>query len=196
MITRKKFDFMLKKYGNWASWAVWAEQKPNKPKSNFGDLTVLDPQMNNNLLEQINPNVVLVALNFSDGAVKFPFGNFHTDNPHNTAFKLRYALKNTPFWGGYLTDIIKDYDQKEASKVVSYLRSNKSIVEKNVEIFREELKDLRSEHPIIIALGDVVYEILNSNLGDEKYEILKVPHYARWISKEKYRKFFMKMTLK
>ena len=195
MITREKFDFILEKYGHWASWAVWAEQESNKPKSNLGDLTILDPQKNKSLLEQINPNVVIVALNFSDGAVKFPLGNFHDNNPVGTAFKLRYALKNTPLWGGYLTDIIKDYDQKESGKVVSYLSSNKSIVRKNVEIFREELKDLGSERPIIMALGNAVYEILKSNLGEE-YEILKVPHYASYINKEKYREFFMKMSLK
>jgi len=195
MITREKFDFILEKYGHWASWAVWAEQESNKPKSNLGDLTILDPQKNKSLLEQINPNVVIVALNFSDGAVKFPLGNFHDNNPVGTVFKLRYALKNTPLWGGYLTDIIKDYDQKESGKVVSYLSSNKSIVRKNVEIFREELKDLGSERPVIFALGDAVYEILKSNLGEE-YEILKAPHYARFISKEKYREFFMKMSLK
>ena len=195
MITREKFDFILEKYGHWASWAVWAEQESNKPKSNLGDLTILDPQKNKSLLEQINPNVVIVALNFSDGAVKFPLGNFHDNNPVGTAFKLRYGLKNTPLWGGYLTDIIKDYDQKESGKVVSYLSSNKSIVRKNVEIFREELKDLGSERPVIFALGDAVYEILKSNLGEE-YEILKAPHYARFISKEKYREFFMKMSLK
>jgi len=160
MITREKFEFILKKYGHWASWAVWAEQEPNKPKSKLGDLTILDPQKNKSLLEEINPNVVLVALNFSDGAVNYPLGNFHTDNPHNTAFKLRYALKNTPLWGGYITDIIKDYDQKESAQVVSYLKANKSVVKKNVEIFREELKDLESKNPIIIALGSDVYEIL------------------------------------
>jgi len=195
MITREKFDFILEKYGHWASWAVWAEQEPNKPKSNLGDLTILDPQKNKSLLEQINPNVVIVALNFSDGAVKFPLGNFHDNNSVGTAFKLRYALKNTPLWGSYLTDIIKDYDQKESGKVVSYLSSNKSIERKNVEIFREELKDLGSERPIIMALGNAVYEILKSNLGEE-YEILKVPHYASYINKEKYREFFMKMGLK
>ena len=66
MITREKFDFITKKYGHQSSWAVWA-QEGNTPTSNMGDLSVLDPDKNSRLLEVLNPNVVLVALNFSAG---------------------------------------------------------------------------------------------------------------------------------
>jgi len=48
MITRKKFDFIKENYSQYASWAVWAEQE-EKPKSKMGDLTILDPDINENL---------------------------------------------------------------------------------------------------------------------------------------------------
>ena len=65
MITREKFDSIKKKYSRVASWAIWAHED-EEPKSNMGDLTVLDPEINKNLLSELNPNVVLVGLNFSE----------------------------------------------------------------------------------------------------------------------------------
>ena len=58
MITRDKFDFIKNNYQYYSSWAVWAEEN-DTPKSNIGDLTVLDPDTNRNLLSQLNPNIVL-----------------------------------------------------------------------------------------------------------------------------------------
>jgi len=185
MIDSKKFEFIKKKYGYYASWAIWAEEG-EKPKSNIGDLTILDPQKNKNLFFQLNPNVVFVGLNISRGAIEVPFANFHDKRPEATDYKIRYALRGSPFWGGYMTDIIKDFDQKSSGKVVSYLRANKSFEEENVNSFRKELEDLGGENPTIIAFGKDSYNILIRNLKHE-YKILKVPHYANYTSKENYR---------
>ena len=57
MITRKKFDFIKENYSQYASWAVWAEQE-EKPKSKMGDLTILDPDINENLLSELNPEEI------------------------------------------------------------------------------------------------------------------------------------------
>ena len=185
MIDSKKFEFIKRKYGDYASWAIWSEEG-EKPKSNIGDLTILDPQKNKNLFFQLNPNVVLVGLNISRGSIEVPFANFHDKRPEATDYKIRYALRGSPFWGGYMTDIIKDFDQKTSGKVVSYLRANKAFEEENVNNFRKELEDLGSESPTIIAFGKDAYVILVRNLKYE-YKIFKVPHYANYTSKENYR---------
>ncbi len=124
MIDSKKFEFIKKKYGHYASWAIWAEAG-EKPKSNMGDLTILDPKINKNLFLQLKPNVVLVGLNISRGIIKVPFANFHDKRSKATDYKIRYALRDSPFWGGYMTDIIKDFNQKSSGKVISYLKANK-----------------------------------------------------------------------
>ena len=49
MIFPEKFKFIKDKYQYQASWAVWAEEGET-PKSNVGDLSVLDPDINKNLL--------------------------------------------------------------------------------------------------------------------------------------------------
>ena len=185
MITREKFDFIKTKYGHFASWAIWTHEGET-PKSNMGDLTVLDPEINKNLLSELNPNVVLVALNFSKGSIKEPFGNFHSYRPSATDYKTRFALRDSPYWGGYMTDIIKDYSEKESGKLVEFLKSNKAFEEKNAEFFRQELRDIGAKDPLLVAFGDAVFDILKRNFAQE-FKILKIPHYAHFISKEKYR---------
>ena len=183
MITREKFDFVKKKYGPVASWAIWAHED-KEPTSNMGDLTVLDPEINKNLLSELNPNVVLVALNFSENVDHKPFENFHAGGKF-TDFKTRYALRDSPYWGGYMTDIIKDYPEKESDRLVEYLKTDKAIEQSNVEYFRQELRDIGVEKPKLVAFGNDVYDILKRNLPE--FEIVKIPHYAHFISKEKYR---------
>jgi hypothetical protein len=188
MITRAKFELLKEKYGHWISWAIWAEAG-DTPKSNVGDLSIFT---GDNFLEQLHPEVVLVGLNISRGDIKYPLANFHDARSEATDYKIRYALKDSPFWGGYMTDIIKDFNEKESGKMAAYLRANKEFELNNVDIFREELKNLGSINPTIVAFGNEAYSILFRNLSDQ-YKILKVPHYANYTSKEKYREE-VKMT--
>ena len=185
MITREKFDFIKDKYGLVASWAIWAHEVET-PKSNMGDLTVLNPEINKNLLSELNPNVMMVALNFSKNVKHEQWGNFHSNRPRATDYKTRYALRDSILWGAYMTDIIKDYPEKESGKMVEFLKSNKAFEEKNAEFFRQELRDIGSKDPLLVAFGNAVFDILKRNFTDE-FKIIKIPHYAHYISKEKYR---------
>ena len=181
MMDQKRFNFVKEKYGLHASWAVWAKEG-DTPKSNMGDLSIFE---NNKTLLELNPNIVLVGLNFSvSGVVQKPFQNFHGIG--GGAYKIRYALVDTPFWGAYMTDIIKDFPEKESHNVVSYLRKNKSLVEKNIVSFEEELRDIGALNPTIIGFGNDSFNILKKNLGS-KYNIIKAMHYSHYVSKEKYR---------
>ena len=135
---KKKFNKIKKKYGPVASWAIWKEVGET-PKSNMEDLNILDPQQNPNLLSELKPNVVFVGLNTSkDISGLEPFSNFHPTNPFANDYKTRYALKNTQLWGGYMTDIIKDYPELHGQNVINFLRDNPDVEKKNIEIFREE----------------------------------------------------------
>ena len=179
------FEFIKEKYGHYASWAIWVGEG-EKPKDNVGALSVFDISNNPEFLQQLNPNMILVGLNISRGQMGVPLANFHDARSQAMDFKIRYALKGSPFWGAYMTDIIKDFDQKASGKVMSYLRTNKSFEKENVKIFREELKDLGVGNPIIIAFGGDAHSIVTRNLKKE-YEILKIHHYSNYSSKEKYR---------
>ena len=185
MIDHAKFKEIKAKYGHYASWAVWADVG-EKPKDNIGDLTIFENVEKDGLLTQLKPEVVLVGLNISRGAVPFPLGNFHDGRPQSQDYKIRYALKGTSLWGAYITDIIKDFDEKASGKVMAYLRHDSGFERDNVNIFRQELIDLGARQPKIIAFGGNVFKVLARNFGGQ-YEVLRIPHYSKYISQEDYR---------
>jgi len=185
----EKFNFIKKKYGQVASWAVWKEQGET-PNTNMGDLNILDPQQNPNLLSQLKPDVVFVGLNTSrDITDTPPFSNFHPNYPHAQDYKIRFALKDTELWGGYMTDIIKDHVELHGYTVRGYLNENPDVEKKNIETFLEELIDLETDNPTIIAFGNAVHNILTSNLKKE-FNIFSVTHYSHFINPQRYREEF------
>ena len=185
MIDQTKFEFIKEKYGYYASWAIWADAG-KKPKDNVGDLRVFNIKNNPGLFQQLNPDIILVGLNVSRGTMEVPLANFHDARSAAQDFKIRYALNSSPFWGAYMTDIIKDFDQKKSGKMMSYLRRNKPFERENARSFHQEINDLGSQNTTIIAFGNDVYKILTRNFTNE-YRILKVPHFSKYCSKEKYR---------
>ena len=190
----KQEDFykIKEQFGYCGSWAIWSKAS-DTPKSNVGDLSLLNPDLNKNLLNEINSNIVFVALNFSRETTKEDFANFHDPRPMSQDYKIRYALQDTKLWGGYMTDIIKDYPEKSSNKMMSFLKKDKTIEKDNCKLFLEEMDLLKSNNPKIIAFGNDAYLILTRNFKD-KFNIIKVPHYANYISKEKYRELVLKLV--
>ena len=179
------FNKIKEKYQYYASWAVWAE-KGSTPKSNVGDLSILDPTINTSLLEQLNPNIGLVALNIAAADIEEPWGNFHSSWGHAQDYKIRYAVKDTPLWGAYMTDIIKDHPELHAANVHAYLTNHPDVLQKNIENFKQELNDIGAKKPKLIAFGNVVRDILIDNLADE-FEIFSIRHYSHFMNTETYR---------
>ena len=183
MITREKFDFVKEKYGYCASWAVWTEVGKT-PTSNMGDLSVFDIEKNLSLLSTLNPNVVLVGLNFSKDIKLETFANFHAGGTAKD-YKTRYALKGTDCWGAYMTDILKDYPEMDSTNVSKYLKNNPKFEKQNVESFYQELEDIGSNNPKLVAFGDKVHKILIKNFS--YYTVVKIPHYSHFINQEDYK---------
>lgn len=184
MIDRERFELIKSKYGHYASWAVWANEGI-KPKDNTGDLSVLDTEHNINLLPQLKPTRILVGLNISR-RIEAPLANFHDARPQAMDYKIRYALRGSPFWGSYMTDVIKDFEQKISGRMMNYLSRNKAFEEENIRLFVEELNDLGSTRPIIVAFGRDAHTILHKHFGNS-FTIYRIPHYSNYSAKEKYR---------
>ncbi len=183
-ISIETFIEIRKRFGHFASWAVWADEGSN-PKDNVEDLTVLNPEENPMLLEMVHGNSILLGLNISR-RIERPFGNFHDSRPMATDFKIRYALKGTSYWGSYMTDIIKDFEEKVSGKMMSFLRSHKDFEHDNIRKLREEIEVLGFSNPVLVTFGKDAETIAKRNLGKE-FQIVRVPHYANYISKENYR---------
>jgi hypothetical protein len=185
MIEKDLYLKIKRKYGYQASWAVWNDAG-QKPMLNMG-IDIFDLNKNPSLLETLNNKFIMVGLNISKQLLKKPFINFHTDDPAASAgpvFKVRHAFKGTRFYGAYMTDIIKDFIEKSSGNVI--LKNKNGDIEEHVICFQQELKDLKSNNPLLIAFGNDSFKILNNHFKN-KYEIIKIPHYSNYISKEKYR---------
>jgi hypothetical protein len=182
------FNLIKKNFGYCASWAVWSNES-DKPKSNVGDLSILDPLINKNLFSILKTDIVFVGLNFSHEKEMKAFANFHDDRPQSQDYKIRFALQNTRFWGAYMTDIIKSFPEKSSEKMMVYLKNNKQFEIENCKLFLEEMNLLKTENIKIIAFGNDAYSIIKKNFKD-KFKIVKAKHYASYINREEYRKFF------
>ena len=181
MITRDKFEELKAKYGYWSSWAIWAEAG-DTPKSNVGDLSIFEGY---EILDQLHTEYVLVGLNISRADINKPLANFHSPLSRAQDYKIRHAVRDTLLWGAYMTDVIKDFNEVNSGKLISYLKKNKQFELDNIRVFVKEIEDLGFTKPILVALGDATYEILVRNLKD--YRILKIKHYSHYMSKETYR---------
>ncbi len=174
------FEKIKKKYGPYSSWAIWNEVG-TRPKSRM-DASIFEK---NTILATLHTKYILVALNISR-AIDIPLGNFHSTDSAATDYKTRYALIDTPLWGSYMTDIIKDFEEVASGKMREYLKKNPTREKENIQSFLEELRFIGAENPVLVAIGDDSYKILQRNLA-KTYQIIKIPHYANYTSKELFR---------
>jgi hypothetical protein len=185
MITKDQYELIRTKHGEYCSWAVWADSI-GKPKSNMGVIEHFDDP---DIIHQLNNKVIMVALNFSRAINPVPFINFHDSNPRAHDYKIRYTFRGTRYWGAYMTDVIKRYVDVDSSQVVKHLNKNPDVVTKNLDIFREELADLKADRPIILAFGVDTHRLLKSGLKTSEYShLVKLTHYSHQIGQEEYKK--------
>jgi len=175
------FENIKNKYGKVASWAVWKSPDKDNLASNMEIDGLFNIERNQKTLKQLQKNIIMVGYNFSRTTDNFPkFHNFHSfkgDNVNKTtlrnASKIRYAFKDTPYWGAYMTDIIKNYAEPKSENV------ELSNLDENFRIFRDEIKTLQANKPLIIAFGGKVHSLLKKNLKPEEYSrLVGVTHYS------------------
>lgn len=186
-VSRERFDAIRAKWGDCSSWAVWRTVSSNeRPKAGIGDLSVLDPDLNEELLQTLRPNVIMLGLNAASRPISESFSNFHDSHARANDFKIRFAFEGTPYWGAYMTDLFKGLHETDSHKVVNYLDKHPQEVGAQVARLREELSDLGSEFPLLIVFGGDAYSFVKEHLG-ATHRAVKVMHYAHRISKENYR---------
>ena len=161
-----------------ASWAIWDEPSHGNYKSISGmKLHGMFSTGLEKVLPQLNPNIVLLGLNCSkipcdaDGA----WQNFHLreldDESKLTSTNrpgqwLRYACRNTMFWGAYMTDLFKSLTDPNSGNVVEHFKRNPQGLQMAAKSFAEEMKALytlatdKTQPLVIICLGNAVYDYL------------------------------------
>jgi len=188
MIDMHQLENIKQKHGSYASWAVWADAS-EKPKSNMGDVSHFK---NESVLSFLKNNIVMVGLNISRPVPK-PFHNFHDPNPRANDFKIRYAFRDSPYYGAYMTDIIKFVEEIDSKNVMRYLQERPETIEENLRTFREEMQDLKATAPVILAFGKNAYKLLSESLNRNEYcKLVRLTHYSHQIGKEAYKETVFK----
>ena len=184
MITQRQYQNIRQRHGSYGSWAVWAKAS-DKPKSNMGDMAIFDDKL---VLSLLRANVLMVGLNLSRFTISEPFRNFHDPSPSGQDYKIRFAFKDTEYYGAYMTDIIKGVVEVDSKNIPKHLKENPGVLGDSIKIFREELRDLGAISPLILAFGRIAYDIIKENLLPTEYgKLIRLTHYSHQIGKEKYR---------
>lgn len=192
MISEQLFQFIKEKYGRFSSWALWKDPD-TKAKSNIDDLSILDPEKNPLLFQTLHTDVVMIGLNFSRPVVdSIPFINFHDSYKSAQDYKIRYAFRNTFFYGAYMTDVIKGYECKESGKLKDQLKKQREIVYQNLENLRGELLDVNHDKPIILAFGEYTFKLLKILDKSCYSSLIPIMHYSNYIGQLKYKEVVLK----
>jgi hypothetical protein len=188
-ISQAALSEIEEKYWRCCSWGIWATPA-EAPKSNIGDLSVFD--FNENPLNRatLHADVVAVGLNVSFADINERFGNFHSASGRAHDYKLRYAFSGTRAWGCYMTDILKNYPEKNSAKVKAAINDNPSLLAMHFDIFQHEIEVLGARSAIFLSLGGLTAELLRKVLP-RGARIVRLRHYSDWsVPKERYRDEF------
>lgn len=126
MYNAGEYNYLVSKYGSYASWAIWNKEKP------------VDTEVISQNIDQLHSKYVLLGLNISRPLIDQHWSNFH-DNSH--ARKLRYACNDTKLRGSYMTDMFKGIVQPSSANFRSLLTDK--IIQDNVQFFNKEMKDIK-----------------------------------------------------
>jgi hypothetical protein len=132
------------------------------------------------LLGVLTSDVVMIGLNISRPFSE-PFRNFHDPRSQSQDYKIRHGFASTPFWGAYMTDLVKDTVEVDSASLFRSLTD--ALVRQSVSALREELRDLGATQPTIVAFGAAVHRLLAS----AGVPAVRLTHYSARVSKEAYR---------
>jgi hypothetical protein len=165
-----------------SSWAIWAAPAPENIRSNIGISAM--PEKFSGLLDQLNPNVVILGLNPSDRkdlkAYQL-FEDFHDDSSFGNDYRLRLVFNNLPhFRGAYITDLFP-YQVKTNSNSVRGWWKHLPEAERTRERkhFLDEIDTLGGKPQVFITLGSAVTQMFQDvTSGMARLPQIKIWHFA------------------
>ena len=187
MFNKDNYKVLKEKYGHLTSWAIW--EMPNlsieRMSARVDDMSSFEDE--NAFLSLIHNKYVFFALNGSivhlNGQSFNNWKNFHSSYKFQKDYKLRAALYQTPYWGSYISDVIKNHPTVGRNELLRDLKKDPSLLEENKKFIIEELH-LIGGNPMFIAIGGDSYQLLKSMFPEST--IKQIPHYAIYCSCEDY----------
>lgn len=166
-MNQETVDIIKKNWGKYSSWLIWDET----------DASGMNWASSPDLLGKLKTDYVFVALNWSEAkntTKGMVWGNFHSRDVNIQ--KLMATFKGTKFEGCYITDVIKNFEDSSSESVSEYLKKNQDFERSQIQNFREELSCFGN--PVLLALGNEVFDILTRNHIADDFKVVKLEHYA------------------
>jgi hypothetical protein len=156
-----------------ASWAVWPHADTYDRLSDISFPTI-------ELGGVLHARTIILGLNRGGAGHNLKaWQNFHTGSKHNDHF-LAEAFRDTPHWGGYMTDLLSEFNSDSTSVDVSPVAVRSDVAE-----LIDELLTLGVSDPLFILLGQKTARafrdhegVLAPALGLARLRSVEVPHYS------------------
>ncbi|MCG2700534.1 hypothetical protein L6274_05820 [Candidatus Parcubacteria bacterium] len=185
-----EFEQLKQEFGKYGSWAIWDE-----------DGSITEKIKKDNFQTLIKPDAIFLGLN---ATIKLTndWINYHSECQEFKKKKWgQEFIKNladlimsdefSALRGSYMTDIVKDVDLPESSKVIKELKSNPEILSRSKNIFEKELNLLLkislTDKFRIICIGRDTFDIL---CRDWDIPTKRISNKMRFASIEKYNRSF------
>lgn len=157
----------LKQFQGVSSWALWqpvdVTQSLHTADCGLGDIATKLEDSTYRHAHLTNAGMLL-GLNFATRGVADetkPWANFHDTSSRSRDFNTIRMIAGTPFEGSYFTDIIKEFPETDANKVLRVIRQPES-----AERLAKSLRALQTEidlvHPkYLLVFGSRANELLD-----------------------------------
>lgn len=149
MISSTTYQALKGKYGKFSSWALWNVTDPTQVihKRDCG-LGKLAERLEDADYRQahLSDRGILLGLNWaSRGTADVGnWENFHDTSKASHDYNIVRMIAGTPFEGCYITDIIKNFPESDAAKVLKEIKSSE-----NADRLGQSLASLQDEFDLI-----------------------------------------------
>ena len=186
MINKDVYGDLKNQYGLTSSWTVWSKPANEnwKSKELISDMT---PFSNEEcLLKDLNGDYIFVGLNPAAHDAEtndMAWRNFHSkDVKRSQDYKLRYALKDTPYWGSFITDLCTDIVETDSRRVLDETGEEQYKVAVNRIV---EIREVLGGKATVVAVGWASYKKLKKYLPVE-IELKRITHFSARVNLDKY----------
>lgn len=150
------------------TWAVWGDASGTAPVTGAN---LHFPSEDPGMLDVLHAEVVVVALNRGSKRAAGGPPNFHTSVKSNDHI-LGEAFRGTAVWGAYMTDLVKDVFDPNASQAVP--------AASDFDALLAEVHALGATSPTLLVLGKQAHDFVQQLALERGYpgKVVLLPHYS------------------
>ena len=184
---KEKFLAIKERYGQVCSFAIWLKNPKaviKLTKQSWDMSCFVEPKLSESL-KQMRTDIIFVGENISQIPIskdsnykENAFANFHSGSCDCRLMKAFFELPD--LYGIYMTDIYKNFSNKDGSKVSDYFKDHPDEEKRQFKAFQEEIDFVTDGiEPLFIISGDATVEAFERFNKNKKYRYISICHYSK-----------------